>query len=65
MKDFEINASLICLGNVSNDWSADKVRNTGLYGQVYDSSVGYDKIDVTDTLGIYKYLTKKHDRMSS
>ena len=35
------------------------LMNTGLYGYVYDFSVNYDAIAVTDILGIHKYLMKK------
>ena len=34
---------------------------TELYGYVYDFSIGYDSIDVDDTLDIHKYLMKKHN----
>ena len=32
------------------------MRNTGLYGDVYDFSVDYDSTDVADFLDIHKYL---------
>ena len=35
------------------------LMNTELYGYVYDFSVNYDAIAVTDILGIHKYLMKK------
>ena len=40
-KDSEIVASLICLGNISKDWSADNFKKTGLNGYVYEFSVDY------------------------
>ena len=35
------------------------LMNTGLSGYVYDFSVNYDAIVVTDILGIHKYFMKK------
>ena len=29
----------LCLGNISKDWSTDKMKKTGLTGYVYDFSV--------------------------
>ena len=36
-------------------------NRTELCGYVYDFSIGYDSIDVDDTLDIHKYLMKKHN----
>ena len=37
------------------------IKKTGLYGYVYDFSVDYDIIDVTDILDIHKYLIVKNN----
>ena len=37
------------------------MKNTGLKGYVYDFSVDYDAIAVSDILDIHKYLMKKND----
>ena len=37
------------------------MKNTGLYGYVYNFSVGYDNIDVDDVSDIHMYSMKKHD----
>ena len=71
-KDSDINATLLCLGNVSKNFSADNLEKTGLYGYIYDCSVDYDRIfliekkkknydsiDVANILDIHKYLMKK------
>ena len=50
-----------CLGNISKDCSVDKMKDTGLNGYVYDSSVDYDAIVVDVILDIHKYLMKKND----
>ena len=60
-KDSEIAASLLCLGNISKDWSADNMKKTGFNGYVYDFSVHYDATDVDDIFNIHKHLTKKSD----
>ena len=35
-KDSQIVATLICLGNISKDWSIDNMKKTGLNDYVYD-----------------------------
>ena len=58
-KDSEIIASPLCLRNISKDWSADNLKDTGLNGYVYDFSVDYDATDVDGIEDIHKYLMKK------
>ena len=58
-KDSEIVATPLCLGSISEDFTADNMRKTGLYGYVYNFSDDYDAIAVDDTLDIHKYLMKK------
>ena len=59
-KDSEITPYELCLGNISKDWSVDNMKKTGLKGYVYDFSVDYDAIAVSDILDIYKYLMEKN-----
>ena len=59
-KDSEIVANLICLGNISKDWSTDNMKRTGFNGYMYDFSVDYDATDVDDIKNIHKYLMKKN-----
>ena len=59
-KDSEIVATSFCLGNISEDFSADNMKKTELYGKVYDFSVDHDAIVVDHILDIYKYLMKKN-----
>ena len=61
VKDPEIVATPLCLGNISKDSSADNMKKTGFNGYVYDFSVGYDAIAVDDILDIQKYLMKKNN----
>ena len=41
VKDSELDATLLCLGNISNDFSENEMKKTGLYGTVYEFSVDY------------------------
>ena len=59
VKDTEIVASPLCLGNTSKDFSVDNMKKkTRLNGYVYDFSVDYDAIAFDDT---HKYLMEKND----
>ena len=60
-KDSEIAETLLCLGNISKDWSVDDMKKTGINGYVYDLSVDSDAIAVDDILDIDNYLTKNND----
>ena len=59
-KDSEITPYELCLGNISKDWSVDNMKKTGLKGCVYDFSVDYDAVEVSDILDIHKYLMEKN-----
>ena len=58
-KDSAIVASPLCLGNISNDWSTDNLKKTGLTGYVYDFSADYNAIAIDDIKVIHKDLMKK------
>ena len=60
-KDSEVVRTLLCLGNISKDWSHDNMLKTGFSGYVYDLSVDYDVIAVDDVKDIHKYLMKKYN----
>ena len=60
-EDSKIIASPLCLGNISNDWSADNMKKAGFTGYVYDFSEDYNVTDVDDIKDIHKYLMKKND----
>ena len=61
VKDSEIVAIPLCLGNISKDWSVCNMKKTGLNGHVYDFSVDYEAIAVDDILAIDNCLMKKND----
>ena len=60
-KDSEIAAYLLCLGNISKDWSVDNMKKTELKGYAYDFSVDYNAIQASGILDIQKYLMKKNN----
>ena len=61
-KDSELGSNILCLGNVSKEFSVSNMKKkTGLYGTVYEFSVYYGAISVDNILNIHKYLTKKHN----
>ena len=51
---------LLCLGNISGDFSANNMNKTGLNGCVYNFSVYYTAFDTSNIIDIQKYLIKKH-----
>ena len=61
VKDSEIVAVPLCLGNISKDWSVDNMKKTVFNGYIYDFSVDYDAIAVDDIKDIHKYLMKKNN----
>ena len=60
-KDSEILVGLICLGNISKDWSVNNMTKTGFTCYVYDFSVYYDPITVDNIKDIHKYLMEKNN----
>ena len=61
VKDSELNACPVCLGNISKDFSNDNMKQTGANGCVYDFLVDFGSIDVGNILDIHKYLMKKYN----
>ena len=57
----KIGASPLCLSNISKEWSADNMKETGFNGYIYDFSVDYNATDVDDIKVIHKYLMKKNN----
>ena len=55
------NGVLLCVGNISSDWSLTNSTKTGLYGNVYDFAVDYVPLNVVKAIyDIHRYLVKKH-----
>ena len=61
VKDSEYVPYPLCLGNVSQYFSVNNTKKSGLHGHVYDFSVDYDAVSVDDILDIHKYLMKKNN----
>ena len=59
-KDYEIKAYVLCLGNISKDWSNNNMKETGFNSYIYDFSTDYRAIDVDNMKDIHKYLMKKN-----
>ena len=47
------------MGNISKDFAVDYMNKTGLSGYVYDFSVDFNTIDISDIIDIDKHLIKK------
>ena len=61
-KDSELDSNILCLGNISKDFSVNNMKKeTVLYGTAYGFSVDYGIISVENILNVRKYLTKKHN----
>ena len=60
IKDSEIAATQLCLGNFSKEWLVDNMKETGLNGYDYDFISDYGAIAVDDILDNQKYLMKKN-----
>ena len=59
-KDSEITTYPLCLGKISKDCSVDNMKKTGFNGYIYDFSIDYDAMEVSDILDIHKYLMEKN-----
>ena len=58
VKDSKLDATLLCLGNISNDFSVNEMKKTGFYGTVYEFSVDYGTISVDNTLHLQVFKKK-------
>ena len=60
-KDDQIIKEILCLGNISDDWTHVNARKTGLYGSVYDFAVDYRAVSVGKRHNVHRYLIKKNE----
>ena len=60
-KDDQIDKKILCLGNLSDHWTALNATKAGLYGTVYDFAVDYTETGVGNIYNIHRYLMKKND----
>ena len=59
-KDEQIVKEKLCLGNISDDWTATNAEKTGLFGEVYDFAVDYRAVSVGEIYNLHRYLMKKN-----
>ena len=57
-KDSEIEASTLCLENISKDWSTDNMKKTGFNGYIFDFSVDYDATDELISFTMILFILK-------
>ena len=60
-KDDQIVKEILCLGDISHDWTAANAKKTGLWGEIYDFAVDYTNASVNDIYNVHRYLMKKHN----
>ena len=52
----------LCIGNLSDQWTASESEKTGLYENIYDFVVHYESIiGVGPIYDMYRYLMTKHN----
>ena len=52
----------LCIGNLSDQWTASESEKTGLYGGIYDFVVDYEQIVGVKTIyDMHRYLIIKHN----
>ena len=52
----------LCIGNLSDQWTASESEKTGLYGNIYDFVVDYEQIVGVKTIyDMHRYLNIKHN----
>ena len=52
----------LCIGNLSDQWTASESEKTGLYGNVYDFVVDYKSVNgVKPIYDMHRYLMIKHN----
>ena len=57
-----LDRNLLCVGNISSDWSLTNGTKTGLYGNVYEFAIDYVPLrGVKIIYDIHRYLMKKYN----
>ena len=60
-KNDQILKEILCLGNISDDWTAENAQKTWPWGEIYDFAVDYTSTNIGDIYNIHRYLMKKHN----
>ena len=58
-KDDQIVKEILCLGNISDDWTTANAEKTGFWGKIYDFAVDYTSTNIGDIYNVHRYLIKK------
>ena len=52
----------LCIGNLSDQWTTSESEKTGVYGNIYDFVMDYEKIACVKTFyDMHRYLMTKHN----
>ena len=61
-KTYQLVKEKLCIGNLSDQWTASDSEKTGLYGNIYDFLVDYQAIvGVGPIYDMHRYLMTKHN----
>ena len=60
-KDGQIVKEILCLGNISDDWTTANAEKTGFWGEIYDFAVDYTSTNIGEIYNVHRYLMKKHN----
>ena len=60
-KDDQIVKEILCLGNISDDWTAANAKKTGLWGEIYDFAIDYTSTNIGNIYNVHRYLMKNHN----
>ena len=60
-KDDQIVKEILCLGNISHDWTTANAQKAGLWHEIYDFAVDYTITNIGNIYNIHRYLMKKHN----
>ena len=62
----QVKKNILCLGNLSSDWSSINSTNTGLCGSVYGFAVDYSSVNSVGIIyDVHRYLMKKHNNVNN
>ena len=57
-----LDINLLCVGNISSDWSLTNGTKTGLYGNAHEFAIDYVLLSGVKTIcDIHRYFMKKHN----
>ena len=61
-KNDQLIKEILCIGNLSDQWTASEAEKTGLYGNICDFAVDYEQINgVGPIYDMHRFLMTKHN----